>query len=71
MIKELRIVNGWFLDNETGSKPVCAFKKETFCTPDCIACRIDQKSMESVKATCLRGDFVFASIVELQNFPEK
>lgn len=63
MCKEFRIVNGWFLDNETGSKPLCAFKKEEFCTPDCVACQIDQKSMESVKVTCLRGPFVFATII--------
>jgi len=64
MLKEFRIVNKvWFLDNETNDKPLCAFKQNTSCTPDCVACHIDQKSMESVKATCLRGPFVFASII--------
>jgi hypothetical protein len=62
MKRELRIVSGWFLDLD-GNKPVCAFKKDTSCTPDCVACQIEQKSMESVKATCLRGPFVFATII--------
>jgi hypothetical protein len=66
MLRELRIVSGWFLDNETDNKPVCAFKKDTSCTPDCVACHIHQQDMQSVDtvATCLRGPFDFASIVK-------
>jgi hypothetical protein len=65
MLRELRIVSGWFLDLD-GNKPVCAFKNDTSCTPDCVACEIIQESMQSVDkvATCLRGPFDFASIVE-------
>jgi len=63
MLRELSIVDGWFLDNETDSKPLCAFN-DRHCTPDCVACHIDQESMESVKATCLRGPFVFADIID-------
>jgi hypothetical protein len=66
MLRELRIVHGWFLDKGDDSKPLCAFRKETSCTPDCIACHIHQESMQSVDkvATCLRGPFDFASIVK-------
>jgi hypothetical protein len=60
-MKNLRVVNGWFLDKDSGQKPMCAFKKEEFCTPDCAACDIDNSLK---KATCLRGPFVFATIVE-------
>ena len=60
-MKKLRIVNGWFLDLD-GEKPLCAFKKETSCTPDCVACEFNQESLQTT-ATCLRGSFTFASIV--------
>jgi hypothetical protein len=62
MSKELRIVSGWFLDL-SGHKPQCAFMKETSCTPDCVACEISQGGLQQT-ATCLRGPFVFASVVE-------
>ena len=63
MSKELRIVHGWFLDKSDDSKPQCAFMADRACTPDCAACKIDDDRMVKT-VTCLRGDFVFANIVE-------
>jgi hypothetical protein len=63
MSKELRIVNGWFLDKHNDGKPQCAFMADRACTPDCAACEIDDSRMVKT-VTCLRGSFVFANIVE-------
>lgn len=62
-MKELRVVNGWFLDKDNGDKPQCAFMVDRACTPDCTACEINQGGLQKT-ATCLRGSFVFASISE-------
>ncbi len=61
-MRTLRTFSQWFLDKDDSSKPMCAFKEEEHCTPNCIACVINKDDSGS-KATCLRGDFVFANII--------
>lgn len=50
-----------FTNKKTGSILICAYKKETSCTPDCVACDFEEGSRNIVN--CLRGAFSFGEIV--------